>query len=242
VVEVPLVEQADFDLDPNALAAMVRPGDLVWIGRPNNPTGRCPAAALVAGLAAARPTTWWAVDEAFLDFVDGARSVAGLGLGNLITVRSMTKFYALPGLRLGYAVLPGALAARGRELLPDWSVSTPAQAAGAAALTDPALGRFAQRTQALVQRERGVLVGTLRGLGAAVVEGAANYLLLRLPTEAPTGAAVAARLLRESGIAVRTCSGFTGLGARHLRVAVRGPAENARLLAALSAVVGRPGC
>lgn len=238
-VQVPLEERLEFDLDPHALEAAVRPGDLVWIGRPNNPTGRCPAPDLIAGLAEAWPATWWAVDEAFLDFVPGATSVAGLGLGNLITVRSMTKFYALPGLRLGYAVLPGALAADGRQLLPDWSVSTLAQCAGVAALTDPGLGRFVERTRELIDRERSALSGALRGLGATVIDGAANFLLVCLPAGVPTGAEVADRLLREAGIAVRTCDGFAGLGPRHLRVAVRGAAENARLVAAISSVIGR---
>lgn len=238
-VAVPLEEQVEFDPDPQALEAVVRPGDLVWIGRPNNPTGRCPAPDLIAGLAEARPAAWWAVDEAFLDFVPGATSTAGLGLGNLITVRSMTKFYALPGLRLGYAVLPGALAAGGRQLLPDWSVSTPAQRAGVAALTDPGLGRFVERTRELIDRERSALSVALRGLGATVIDGAANYLLLRLPGGVPTGTEVADRLLRESGIAVRTCDSFPGLGPRHLRVAVRGSEDNARLVAAIRSVIGR---
>ncbi len=234
---VPLDAGADFALDPSRLTAAVRDPDLVWIGRPNNPTGRLVDLDVLAALAAARPHTWWAVDEAFLDFVDGADSAAGLGLKNLLVVRSMTKFYALAGLRLGYAVMPSELAAAGRRLLPEWSVSTLAQRAGVAVLTDPALGTFAARTRALIRREREALAGALRGLGARVVDGLANYLLLRLPDRAPAGTEVAERLLCRFGIAVRTCNDYAGLDARYLRVAVRGPADNARLIAALGEVL-----
>jgi L-threonine-O-3-phosphate decarboxylase len=238
VVEVVLDGERGFELNAERLHTQVRDGDLVWIGRPNNPTGRLVDDMTIAALAAARPRVWWAIDEAFLDFVPGAQSTARLGLGNLVTLRSMTKFYALAGLRLGYAVLPAELVAAGHALLPDWSVSTPAQRAGVAVLSDPQRDAYAWRTHTLIGRERAAMSAALRGLGAAVVEGAANYLLLCLPETAPTGAAVAERLLRRSGIAVRTCDDYVGLDRRHLRVAVRTRADNARLIGGLADVLG----
>ena len=234
VAEVLLERASDFDLDPARLAAMVRDGDLVWIGRPNNPTGRLVDLDLLGTLASARPRAWWAVDEAFLDFAAGACSAAGLRLDNLLVMRSMTKFYALAGLRLGYAVLPPELVGAGRELLPEWSVSTLAQRAGIAVLTDPGLAAYAARTRELIRRERTALAGALRGLGATVVDAAANYLLLRLPDTAPDGADLAELLLCRFGIAVRTCDDYVGLGGRYLRVAVRGQADNRRLITALT--------
>jgi L-threonine-O-3-phosphate decarboxylase len=240
VAQVALDAGSGFVLDAGGLAEQARDGDLVWIGRPNNPTGRMVERDTIAALASARPNVWWAVDEAFVDFVDGAQSVADLGLRNLITVRSMTKFYALAGVRLGYAVLARDLAGTGRRLLPDWSVSTPAQRAGVAVLTDPELGAFAARSRELIRRERAALGAALRELGATVVDGAANYLLLRLPGSAPAGAVVADRLLRQCGIAVRTCDNYVGLDAAYLRVAVRGRADNARLVAGLGGLLGSP--
>jgi L-threonine-O-3-phosphate decarboxylase len=241
VQEVPLDARRDFALDSGALTAGVSDGDLVWIGRPNNPTGRLVDVAAIAAFAKARPGVWWAVDEAFIEFVEGEVSVAGLPLENVILVRSMTKFYGLAGLRLGYAVLRGDLAVAGRRLLPDWSVNTLAQRAGVAVLTDPELSAFAERTRGLIRCERQALAAALRVLGASVVDGAANYLLLRLPDTAPTGAAVAERLLCRFGIAVRTCNDYVGLDARYLRVAVRGAADNARLIAGLADVLHRRG-
>jgi L-threonine-O-3-phosphate decarboxylase len=234
LVALPLTQASGFRLDPARLQALIRDGDLVWIGRPNNPTGQLEEADVLADLVNSRPGVWWAVDEAFIDFVDGVRSLATMDAPNLVVVRSMTKFYALAGLRLGYAVLPPGLVAAGRLLLPDWSVSTPAQRAGVALLTDPELARFAARSRALIRRERGALCGALRSLGATVIEGAANYLLLRLPDTAPNASVVAERLLQREHIAVRTCEDYAGLGQRHLRVAVRTAADNRRLIAGLA--------
>jgi len=228
----------DFEVDLPALAAMAVAGDLVWLGHPNNPTGRLLDLDALAAAAAARPDVWWALDEAFIDFVDGAASGVALGLNNVVVVRSLTKFFAIPGLRLGYAVLAPDLAAAGRRLLPAWSVSTPAQRVGAALLADPGLAEFTARTRRLVRTQRAWLAAGLRRLGARVVDGSANYLLWRLPESAPPGAEVADALLRRRHIAVRACNDYRGLDARWLRVAVRTPAENQRLLAALAAVLG----
>jgi threonine-phosphate decarboxylase len=94
VLEVALDSRTDFALDPRALAETLRDGDLVWIGQPNNPTGRLVDQHALAAAAAACPGTWWAVDEAFIDFVGDGGSVVALGLDNVVVVRSMTKFYA----------------------------------------------------------------------------------------------------------------------------------------------------
>jgi L-threonine-O-3-phosphate decarboxylase len=237
VVSLSLTARDDFLVDLTALAAMAGDGDLVWLGHPNNPTGRLLDMDAVAATVAARPGVWWALDEAFIDFAEAAASGVHLGLENLIVVRSMTKFFALAGLRLGYAVLAPTLAAAGRRLLPDWSVSTPAQAVGVAVLTDASLPDYSERTRRLIRAQRQTLTAGLRDLGAKVVDGAANYLLWRLPETAPTGVEVADALLRRRHIAVRTCDDYVGLDGRWLRVAVRTADENASLLEALAAVL-----
>jgi L-threonine-O-3-phosphate decarboxylase len=236
-LRLPLRAADGFRLDLGELARRARVGDLIWIGHPNNPTGRLCAADALQAAASASPGVWWAVDEAFIDFADDAASAVGCGLDNLVVVRSMTKFFALPGLRLGYAVLTPALAAAGRRLLPDWSVSTPAQRAGVALLTDPSGPDFAERTRRLIRTERAALATGLRALGAAVTDGAANYLLFRLPAASPAGSEVAARLLARHRIAVRTFGGDSALDDGYLRVAVRSGDDNRRLLAALAEVL-----
>jgi adenosylcobyric acid synthase len=238
VVQVPLSAETGFALEPERILTAAGDGDLVWIGRPNNPTGRMVCAELLADLAARRPGVWWAIDEAFIDFVEGARSMASRAAPNLIVVRSMTKFYALPGLRLGYALLSPGLAADGRALLPDWSVSAPAQLVGEALLDDPEAERFAADSRRMVGRERARLVDGLRRIGLTVFEGAANYLLLRVADDGPDAHALADSLLMGHGIAVRTCGDYAGLDARYLRIAMRTGPENGRLLGAMAVALG----
>jgi adenosylcobyric acid synthase len=239
VVEVPLRPEQGFTLQARALADAVQAGDLVWIGQPNNPTGILNPPELLVELARSRPDVWWAVDEAFIDFAGAASSLvaAAAESANLVVVRSMTKFYAIPGLRLGYAVLSEALVDAGRGLLPDWSVSAPAQRVGVEVLREPARERFCSDTLRLIAAERPKLARALRSLGLSVWDASANYLLARLPETTAEAPQLAERLLLGHGIAVRPCGDYSGLDARYFRVAVRVGSENARLVQALEAAL-----
>ncbi len=182
-------------------------------------------------VASRRPGTTFVVDEAFADFLDGYVSLAGDAPENVIVVRSFTKFYAFPGLRLGFAVACESLSARIRGQLTPWSVGALAQAAGVAVLADDA---YARRTVAEVGRLRRQLIERLRQFpGLHVYPGEANFLLARLDRSDLTAAALADRLLSE-GIAIRTFGPGQALDDRFFRVAVRTEAENERLCDALS--------
>jgi len=245
VHRIVLERRRDFALEPEELVTALHAGDLVWIGQPANPTGRLADPDRLRAAIAATPDLHWAIDEAFIDFIPDMPSAVHWDLPNLAVLRSMTKFYAVPALRLGYAVLPAARAAALRRLLPDWSVSTFAQGVGRAVLRDPGLADYAARTRRLVGGEREWLTRHLRGLGVHVIDGAANYLLLRLPAGMPPAAALARRLLTVDGIAVRVCTNYDGLDERDLRVAVRRRGDNERLVAALIAALastGAEGC
>ena len=217
----------DFSLDPDA----VDPGaDLVVTGNPNNPTGTLDPARLLAGLA--RPGRVLVVDEAFMDLVPGEReSLAGCrDLPGLVVVRSLTKAWALPGLRAGYLLAPPPIVAALRAVRQPWSVNSLALAAleayGDGTLTSEAIAKG-------ITEARDLLVAQLRALpGVRVWDGSANFLLLRVPDGARVRSALAQR-----GIAVRDASTFPGLTPDHLRVAVRDATDNARLVFALAAVL-----
>jgi L-threonine-O-3-phosphate decarboxylase len=233
-----LSAEQGFRLDLERLAAETRPGDLVWIGQPNNPTGVLVDPELLEQVIRSHPEVDWAIDEAFIDFVERVPSATASQLPNLIVLRSMTKFYALAGLRLGYAVLSADRAAALMQLLPDWSVNSLALAAGVAVLAEPERSAFAERTRVSVRMQRQWLAQVLRGLGFRVIDGNANYLLLRVPEPLPTATVIAERLLRQSGIAVRVCDNYAGLDERYLRIAVRTADENQRLVGALRSILG----
>lgn len=201
---------------------------LVYLCNPNNPTGVYLAQAEVAALANGLTGGPLLLDEAYVNFVEAAwDAVPLIAGGRVILLRSMTKDYGLAGLRLGYIVAHRHAVAAVAQLQPEWSVSAAAQAAGLAALADE---EHLRRSVALVREAKAALLEGLVRLDLPVQAGAANFLLIR------TGDATAVRLdLLRRGIAVRDCRSF-GLP-DYIRVGVRTPPENARLLEALAAVL-----
>jgi histidinol-phosphate aminotransferase len=213
-------------LDP---ALVPDDADLVVVGNPTNPTG-----VLHERLAElARPDRVLVVDEAFMDAIPGEPgSLASQALPGVVVVRSLTKTWALAGLRVGYLLAPPDLVTLLREAQPLWSVSTPALAA-----LDVCLGRGpvkqAERDASLVAEERERLAAGLTALGVEVSPGSvAPYLLCRVP-----GRPDVREALREKGIAVRRGDTFPGLTPEHWRTAVRSAEASEALLEALQTVL-----
>jgi len=238
LVAHPLLPETGFNLDPAALQARLLPGSLVIIGRPNNPTGRNVPADTIRALALQHPDCLFIADEAFGDFVDAFESLTVRRPPNVAVLLSLTKMYAVPGLRPGCAVADAAWVRRVRAEQPAWSINTLAQAVGAAALRDHAFVELSRQTVTARRNELQADLATLRGV--TVFPGEANFLLLRLADGLPEAPALATRLLENDGIAVRVCTNFAGLDDRYLRVAVRTAEENTRLIDALRHAIGRP--
>jgi threonine-phosphate decarboxylase len=197
---------------------------LVFLCNPNNPTGDALTRAEVIEMAARVRERGAAlvVDEAFADFAGEVGAAAEVG-EDLYVARSFTKFFAIPGLRLGCLVCENA--GRVLELQPSWSVNAVAAAAGAAAIRDQDFVGASVAGMARLREELFEALGALPGL--TPFPSAANFLLIRGPAGFPK------RLLTRRGVLVRGCEPFLGLGPRYFRVAVRGATENERLLAAI---------
>ncbi|RNC69205.1 MAG: threonine-phosphate decarboxylase [Desulfuromonadales bacterium] len=227
-----------FALSPEALDRRLAEGfDLLFLGNPGNPTGKLIPRLEVEAILdiCRRHGTFLVLDEAFIDFCEEeSAKYPVIERGGAVVLRSMTKFYAIPGLRLGYVMGHGEAIARLAALRAPWSVNTLAQAAGLASLADAA---YADQTRALVAAERERLATGLANLsGVTVYPSAANYLLART-SSGPTARELAGRLMAER-ILIRDCSSFRGLSDRFFRIAVRGHQENGRLLALLRSILG----
>ena len=173
------------------------------------------------------------IDEVFIDFCE-EESLKGFlrDSDHLVMIRSMTKFYGLPGLRLGYLLTSEPLAARLRHFLPPWSVNTYAQVAGPYCFEQR---EYREKTLALIAQERARMAERLETLGGCrVFPGRANYLLMRLGQNHPPAAQVQQDLLSSDRILIRDCRSFEGLDDRYVRFAIRLPEQNRRLLEALS--------
>lgn len=177
------------------------------------------------------------VDEAFMDFlpVSAQQSLLDevINHDNLVILRSQTKFYSLPGLRLGYAVGHPDRLRRWQQWRDPWAVNALATAAGIAVLKDKA---FQQQTWNWLPPARAQLFAGLQQLGLQPLPSVANYLLVAAPCSV---IALQRLLLQEARILIRDCLSFPELGDRYFRVAVRTPAENQQLLQTLAAVLPR---
>ena len=177
-----------------------------------------------------RPGRVVVVDEAFADAVPGEpHSLAGRAdLPGLVVVRSLTKTWALAGLRVGYLLAPPDLVNELREAQALWAVSTPALVALETCLARGPVRTAEQDAQRVaVERER--LQTALREVGVEVTPGSqAPYLLCRVP-----GRPDVREALRDRGIAVRRGDTFPGLTAEHWRTAVRDESASDQLVSAL---------
>jgi threonine-phosphate decarboxylase len=204
------------------------PVDALFLCNPNSPTGQGLDLGPVSDLvrAAARRGAWIILDETFIEYCH-ERSALSLLLREprLLILRSFTKFYGLPGLRLGYVMGREAAIQRLKRKQPPWSVNALAQAAGLAALRDL---DHARNSLAFMERERPRLAWRLGAIpGVTVYPSVANILLVELP--AGRSAVPVSAALRREGLLVRDCSSVAGLTKRTLRIAVRTPSQNRRL-------------
>ena len=232
---------ADFDVDVEAFVARLREldGAGAIVNTPHNPSGTALERREVLSLLQAaeelrRPLV---VDEAFVDYVP-ERSIVREAVRSprAIVVRSLTKFYALAGVRVGYALAHPDLARRMRALGPSWPVGTLDREIAYAAMRDEV---YAARARERNVRARDTLANNLRGLGLRVLDGYANFLLVEVPVTLEHFDDFLAALVRER-VVVRDCRSYEGLERRtFIRVAVLDDRRNHCLTEALSRVLHR---
>jgi cobyric acid synthase CobQ/L-threonine-O-3-phosphate decarboxylase len=205
---------------------------LVFLANPNNPTGVALPVEAIGRWAAEFPTTLFAIDEAYRAFAADAPSCQASISDNVLVLRSMTKDFALAGVRLGYALSSISVIAALAAVRPPWSVSSIAQAAGVAALAD---GAFLAESLARLSQAKTELVQQLQSRGVSVVPSSVHYFLAKVGDAANFREA----LLRR-GVLVRDCASF-GLP-EYVRISSRGLADTARLLEAWDCGGTLPAC
>ena len=226
-----LREEDGFCLTDSILPRLGEGWDLVFLCNPNNPTGQpIPRALVEACLARCEANgALLAVDECFADFLDEPEAFTMKPFlaqhPRLLLLGAFTKLYAMAGLRLGWCLCSDRdlLDAMERAAQP-WSVSTPAQEAGLAALGETA---FVRRSRELIREQREWLRRELEALGMRVYGSQANYLFFRSPLPG------LGERLRAEGILLRSCANYRGLGPDYYRAAVRLPQENEALIRAV---------
>jgi threonine-phosphate decarboxylase len=242
IERLPLTADAGFRLDIGTLCrtlAVRRPAPAMCVvTNPHNPSGALTTAAemsLVVHSASAHRVQLL-IDEAFIDFAPSETLTAtATRSDHLVVLRSLTKFYGMPALRVGYCVSTPELIARIDAQLPEWPVTTLAAAAAVEALCDE---DYARRTRRAVADDRRHLRELLAGDGFDTYESAGNFLLIRLPERGPDSTDLRTHLIRKHHLVVRDCRSFDGMSdGRFIRVAVRTRADNQRLAYAIRSVL-----
>ena len=221
-----------FALTEEILGDITANTDILFLCTPNNPTGITIPRELMRRISekCSETGTFLVVDECFLDFVENGAELSAKPLLNekSVVLKAFTKMYAMAGMRLGYAIFGSEkTAAKAAETGQAWSVSTPAQAAGIAALK---LNGYAEKTSKIISGERDYLSAGLRSMGFEIIPSEANFILFRcgVPLD---------KMLIQRGIAIRNCGNYDVPGSGWYRTAVRLRGENELLLAAIRDVL-----
>lgn len=232
-----LTAESDFSIDVGKLERALADGvDVLFICNPGNPTGKLYPQEVIEEVhrLCRAAGTFLVVDEAFMDFCEESSVKQAIARSDeAVVLRSMTKFYGMPGLRLGYAISNAALAERLDAAGGPWRVNSLALAAGTAALQDTSHN---QKSLVYIQRERSALIERLaRFSQLKIYPTCTNYLFVEI------GGGITSRELKERllsrRILIRDCASFMGLSERFFRIAVRTRDENNRLLEALGNIL-----
>lgn len=234
-------EQEHFVIDRAKITRSIPRAGILFLCNPNNPTG-----SLLHGdemlhlvrLCKKRGTTL-ILDEAFIDFTEEARKKAVMSESvkneSLVILRSMTKFFAMPGLRLGYAIGHKRIMERIAEFQYPWNVNGLAQLVGERVLANK---DYMHRTRAFIAKERQYMLEGLNNIkGLKVYPPSANFILCRLRAASVRNSKELIGRLLQDGIYIRDCGNFRGLDDTFFRIAVRKRSDNIRLITAFKKVL-----
>ena len=230
----------EYETDTILEALLDHSCDAILLANPQNPSGTLCNARRMKRLIemAARYRITIMLDEAFIDYCPlESLTRPAMEYENLIVFRSVTKFFAIPGLRVAYAISGSHhINAMSRFIAP-WPIASIASVAVCAALND---GAYAEESRLANERRRLWLEEQLAQLQIATYPSSANFLLLRFPVEVDVRL-LWERMIVEEQLVLRSCTNFDGLAAGHLRIAVRSESENDRLIRGLERVLSSVG-
>lgn len=229
------LEYVDMELD--SLLTGTKPHDLVILCNPNNPTGKLIRKAEMRELAAAFSGMGCRliIDEAFMEFTDSYPKDSMIDcldeFTNLTIIKAATKFFGMPGIRLGYGVTADLEAARAAKAhMEPWNINTAAIIAACCIFEDK---EYIEKSRAWIKSERSFLYEKLAEFKELKVwTSEANFHLLELTGGRLTAKQLKSEMVR-NGVLIRTADGFNGLSEYHFRLAVKDRKSNELLINAL---------
>jgi len=233
-----LQDKNKFRLDIEKYISCLEDVDLAFICNPHNPTGMLLEKNDLLRIikSARKQNVDLILDEAFIDFVDNSDQYTLIDnireYDNLFIIRSLTKFFAIPGLRLGYGIGSEKLFKKMEMRRDPWSVNGVAQEAGKIALRDK---KYIAQTKKINKKERSYFYKKLKAISnIEVFKPMANFIFIKL--KSGFSASELKKIMALEGILIRDCSSYHGLDNKHMRVAVRYRKDNNRLLSVFKKV------
>lgn len=217
---------------------------IVFLGNPNNPDGTLLDKNHIRTLASMLKdaNSLLVIDESFIDFVgndtlqDNEYSMRSLvnEFDNIIVVHSFTKFYAVPGLRIGAAFSNSQIIDKLKKFIPTWSVNTLAQAYTESALNDV---EYVKRTKQVLREEQYYMYNALDAIaGITVYPPSANFILFHIEQDGVTADSINEALKKHKMI-VRNCDSYIGFNSQWVRIAIKDHDNNVRLVDALADIL-----
>lgn len=233
------VPEKNFCIDADEIEKQMSPGSLLYLGNPNNPDGRILEKDTLCELirSAEKTSSFVVIDESFIDFLGEEFSYRELcrKSDNVIVLMSLTKFYAVPGLRIGCGFFPAGVKAETEKQLIPWNVNGLAQAYMIKAVYDR---DYIDASREYCRKERAFLTEELSCIpGICVLPGTVNFILCRLTGNSVSTAEELQKRLLPYRILVRNCGNYEGLDSSYFRICVHTARNNRLLTQALKEVL-----
>jgi len=228
-----MMSDKDWGLDLEAIAEKIKGVDAVFFCNPNNPTGIYYSKEELLFLLqkCQQHNCYFILDEAFYDFVPAYENMVSeiAHYPLFIIVRSMTKMFSIPGIRLGYMLADAAVITNTAKFQPHWSLNSIALKTGELLLEEM---KFVAETVQYIQKEKQAIFSFYQQLGFAITDTQANFYLLKDPLHDNQHAFLL--FLLKEGIVARHTYNYPGLEGRWLRFAIKKRQENERLRGAMT--------
>ena len=222
-------------LNVDEVANLLRNADALWLGNPNNPTGSLFDKETIMMLVDRCPEQWFIIDEAFMPFVEDNQNYSFMeshSKSNVVVIQSLTKFYALAGIRLGGVIAHSDVITRLKRFKEPWTVNGPAEKLALYLLDTE---DYAEKTRHLVKKERNGLIHCLKSIpGIEPYPSGSNFILCQWKRSENLDDLM--RHLLSHGIYIRDCRNFPGLEDNYFRLAVRTPADNTKLISVMTSL------
>jgi threonine-phosphate decarboxylase len=217
--------------------------DAVFICNPNNPTGSLISPDELKSLCRSYPGTYFIIDESYLPFIpDGdAFSLRKLDAGNLMVLSSISKIFAVPGLRIGFVISHAEIIKKFQRFLQPWSVNSLAQLAVRYLMSNKdVVDAFIEKTHRHIRTERHRFLNAARDFSDIhLFPSTTNFILAQLPYDLQAEDVI--NKLALDKILIRNCHNFNGLSNRFIRITLKTPEANNILAAKLSKIARTTG-